>query len=175
MAQEIEDRFLLPALPALDVPALPIVQGYLSSHPEKTVRIRRAGDKAWLTVKGPKANGAGDEFEYAIPLDDALRMLGLCGEENTLSKDRYVWKNPDDGHIWEIDNFTGRHAGLVIAELELPAQGTPYKKPAWIETGVDITDDFRFANAALPALGRALVLDMVREVLEKTAAAPRAC
>lgn len=148
MAQEIEYRFLLAAMP--DLPGTnptPITQGYLSTDPDKTVRIRRIGGEAMITVKGRKIGAAAPEFEYGIPVDDAIEMLKLCGPDNTLDKDRYHFKAAD-GHIWEVDRFKGRHEGLVIAEIEIPSLKTSFEKPHWLD-GVEITTDTRFANAVL--------------------------
>ncbi len=163
MAEEIEYRFLLPSLPGLHgVSPKPITQGYLSTDPERTVRIRRIGDDAKITVKGARDGATGLEFEYDIPVDDAVAMLKLCGD-NVLDKDRYMV--PVDGNlVWEIDCFKGRLEGLVIAELEVPSLKTAFGKPHWLK-GVDITSDFRFANAALTQTSREEVLENIEKVL----------
>ncbi|PZO84248.1 MAG: adenylate cyclase [Micavibrio aeruginosavorus] len=166
MAMEIEYRFLLAAMPDLgDVKPTPIVQGYLSTDPDRTVRVRRIGDLAKLTVKGRKVGAAAPEFEYEIPVDDAEGMLALCGADDTISKDRYQWRG-EDGLVWEIDRFKGRHEGLYVAELEVPALDTPFLKPAWLKA-VDITTDMRFANAALTGIMRAELLSNIADVLKK--------
>jgi len=148
MPLEIEYRYLLAAKPDLqNVKPLPITQGYLVATPDKTVRIRRIGDEGKLTVKGPKSGAANEEFEYDIPLDDALKMLEMCGMQNTLDKDRYEIP-AGNGLTWEVDIFKGRHQGLMIAEIEVPNVDASFDKPEWL-VGVDITEDKRFANAVL--------------------------
>lgn len=166
MAMEIEYRFLLAAMPDLgDAVPTSIVQGYLSTDPDRTVRIRRIGDQAKLTVKGRKVGAAAPEFEYDIPVPDAEKMLAFCGADNTISKDRYVW-NGEDGLTWEVDRFKDRHEGLYVAELEVPSLDTPFLKPAWLKA-VDITTDMRFANAALTKITRAELLANIADVLKK--------
>ncbi|HEU4838626.1 MAG TPA: CYTH domain-containing protein [Micavibrio sp.] len=165
MAQEIEYRFLLTALP--DFPGLaptPITQGYLSTDPDKTVRIRRIGNEARITVKGRKIGAVAPEFEYGIPVEDAVEMLKLCGAGNTLDKDRYHYKD-SDGHVWEVDRFKGRHEGLVIAEIEVPSLKVSFEKPHWLN-GVDITTDARFANAALTQTTHQQMLANIASVLK---------
>lgn len=161
MATETEHRFLLPAIPNL-VGAIPtpIAQGYLSTDLNKVVRVRLMGEKAYLTIKGPKTNGAGDEFEYDIPVEDAVQILKICGPENTLSKLRYEWNS------WEIDVFTNNHQGLVIAELEVADINTEFTKPDWLKNSVNITDDFRFANAALTKTTREELLSHIESVFK---------
>ncbi len=165
MAKENEHRYLLPVMPEVgNAKAIPIVQAYLSSDPEKTVRVRRISDEAWLTIKGKKTGGSGDEFEYPIPVTDAVALLGLCPAGNIMDKNRYELAG-DDGHIWEVDDFQGKHRGLVIAELELPSMQTPFVKPGWLN-GVNITEDFRFANAALSKISREELIDTINSVLK---------
>jgi adenylate cyclase len=164
MAQEIEYRFLLAALPDFkNIDPLPITQGYLSTEPERTVRVRRIGDDAWITIKGLKTAGSGLEFEYKIPVEEAVQILTLCGEANTLDKDRFEWKSPD-GHIWEVDKFKGRHEGLIIAEIELPSLKTAFEKPHWLN-GKDITEDTRFANARLTQISSEKMMENIASVL----------
>jgi CYTH domain-containing protein len=146
MAIETEVRFLVKTPPLLDgIFPERITQGYLSTDPARTVRIRQRGDAGFITIKGLKVGASAPEFEYAIPPADLPGLLALCGED-ILTKDRYKIPGPD-GHLWELDIFTGRHAGLMIAELELPAEDTPYIKPDWV--GAEITTDARYSNGAL--------------------------
>ncbi len=166
MAQEIEHRFLLAAMPDLGgSKPESIVQGYLLKEESKVVRIRRIGLDAFITIKGPKIDGAGDEFEYPIPVKDAEQMLIMCGEENTLSKLRYQWMAPDK-KIWEVDKFTGRHEGLYIAELEVDSINAPYFEPDWLKGSFNITTDKRFFNAKLVEISRTEMIANIASVLK---------
>ncbi len=151
MASEIERRFLLAVTPPLEQwgAPYPIMQAYLSLNPEKIVRVRVKGDAAYLTVKGLRVNGVAPEYEYPIPVSDAFEMAALAPDD-TLSKRRYDVAGPD-GKTWEVDMFEGPLAGLQIAEIELPALDAPLRFPSWLR-GYEITNDNRFANAALTAL-----------------------
>ncbi len=150
MADEIERRFILIEAPDFaDAQALPVSQGYLSTDPAKTIRIRRIGDEGKITVKGLNIGGKAPEFEYAIPVEDAESMMGLCNANDMIRKDRYAIPSAE-GFTWEVDFFKDKLHGLVIAEIELPAIDTPVALPAWLEdNAIEITGDNRFANAAL--------------------------
>ena len=118
MAIEIEHKYLVidDSYKALSDKQVEIMQGYLSRDPEHTVRIRICGDEGSLTIKGKNNGDTRLEFEYGIPIDDARQMMRMCGD-NILIKTRYYV--PYAGHIWEVDEFHGRHSGLVISEIEL--------------------------------------------------------
>ena len=123
-----------------------IVQGYLNSNPERTVRIRIKEDKGFLTIKG-KGNATGTtrlEWETEIPLEDAERLLPIC-ESGIIEKIRYEIKVGN--HIYEVDVFEGENEGLVIAEIELQSEVEPFEKPSWL--GKEVTNDERFYNAYL--------------------------
>lgn len=123
------------------------VQAYLSKEPSRTVRVRIAGDRAFLTIKGqPPADKPLEtpEFEYEIPKTDAEKLLPLC-LPGAISKTRHKVKHA--GFTWEIDVFEGDNKGLTMAEIELPASDTPFEKPAWL--GTEVTDDKRYKNALL--------------------------
>ena len=123
-----------------------IVQGYLNSNPERTVRIRIKEDKGFLTIKG-KGNATGTtrlEWETEIPLEDAERLLPIC-ESGIIEKIRYEIKVGN--HIYEVDVFEGENEGLVIAEIELQSEAEPFEKPSWL--GKEVTNDERFYNACL--------------------------
>lgn len=161
MATEIERRYLLLREPDLgDAVPETITQGYISDNPEKTVRIRRRGDEAFLTIKGLRVNGAAPEFEYPIPVADADEMLARFCTGNGVAKARYTM--PEDGLTWEVDVFAGPHHGLIIAEVELPDIRHPVIRPDWL-FGHEITNDNRFANAALATLGADAVKSLVDE------------
>jgi adenylate cyclase len=146
MGHEIERKFLVrPDAWRPAGPGTPFRQGYLSTHPERVVRVRIAGDKAWLTVKGVTRGLTRSEFEYPIPVPDAAAMLdGLC-ERPLIEKDRHV--EVHGGKTWEIDVFHGENEGLVLAELELDSEDEPFARPAW--AGDEVSADPRYANASL--------------------------
>lgn len=123
-----------------------IVQGYLSTHPERTVRIRIKADKGFLTIKG-KGNETGIsrlEWEKEISLVEAENLLPLC-EKGLIEKIRYEVKKGN--HIIEIDVFAGENEGLIIAEIELQSEDEVFEKPNWL--GKELTNDARFYNAYL--------------------------
>ena len=123
-----------------------IVQGYLNSKPERTVRVRIKEDKGFLTIKG-KGNATGTtrlEWETEIPLQDAEKLLAIC-EHGTIDKIRHEVKVGN--HIYEVDVFEGENEGLVVAEIELQSEDESFKKPSWI--GKEVTNDERFYNAYL--------------------------
>lgn len=119
-------------------------QGYLSVEKERTVRVRVVGDQAWLTLKGQISEISRHEFEYAIPHAEAQTIMdAMC--PMLVDKLRYCIEF--DGFVWEVDEFFGDNAGLVLAEIELPSEDTVFAKPAWI--GEEITLDGRYTNAYL--------------------------
>lgn len=154
MGVEIERKFLLKddSWRSSITETFNIVQGYLSRDPDRTVRVRRRGDEAFLTIKGhaaPAEDGGAPvtpEFEYAIPAADADKLLALC-LPGAIAKTRHIVMH--DGHKWEIDVFAGDNAGLVMAELELKTAAEAFTRPAWL--GTEVTGDHRYSNAALAA------------------------
>jgi CYTH domain-containing protein len=123
-----------------------IVQGYLSSHPERTVRVRIKGESGFLTIKG-KGNKSGTtrfEWETEISLLEAKPLLALC-EEGVITKTRYEIEVAK--HTYEVDVFSGENEGLVIAEIELTSEDEFFEKPNWL--GKEITNDKRYYNAYL--------------------------
>jgi adenylate cyclase len=148
MGTEIERKFLVKsdAWRAGVAERSVLRQGYLAAENGNTVRIRVAGDKAWLTVKGPAAGSRRAEFEYAVPTDDALAMLELCG---TRLVDKVRSLVPSDGHVWEVDEYAGPNAGLITAEVELDSENAEVPLPPWL--GPEVTGDRRFDNASLSA------------------------
>lgn len=145
MGREIERKFLTTSDAwRAGADGTPIRQGYLCDVPERTVRVRLAGGKAWLTVKGLTHGATRAEFEYPIPAAEAVEMLdGLC--ISVLEKTR--WRVPFGGRSWEVDEFHGRHAGLVVAEIELESEDAKIDLPPWI--GREVTDDPRYYNSNL--------------------------
>ena len=120
-------------------------QGYLSSHPERVVRVRIEGDAAMLTIKGRSVGASRGEWEYPIPLADAEQFLALLCEQPLIEKKRYRIEH--QGMLWEVDEFFGANAGLVVAEIELDSEDQPFSKPDWL--GAEVTDDARYFNANL--------------------------
>ena len=123
-----------------------IAQGYLSSIPERTVRVRIKGEKAFLTIKGIGHQGGMSRFEWEneIPLDEAIELLKLC-EKGKIEKTRYEVKLGN--HIFEVDEFYGENEGLIMAEVELKSETETFEKPEWL--GEEVTNDKRYYNAYL--------------------------
>lgn len=146
MAVEIERKFLLKNDSWREhiERSIPLKQGYLSTTPERTVRIRTKGEQGILTVKGATEGVSRVEFEYEVPLADALAMLQLC-ENAPIEKVRHLVHY--QGHLWEIDEFEGSNAGLVVAEIELASEEEKFALPDWI--GEEVSDDPRYYNASL--------------------------
>jgi adenylate cyclase len=123
-----------------------IKQGYLSSVPERTVRVRIKGNKGFLTIKGI-SNEAGlsrFEWEKEIPVDEAEKLLLLC-ESGVIDKTRFEVKSGN--HIVEIDEFYGENEGLIMAEIELQSESESFEKPIWL--GEEVTNDKRYYNSYL--------------------------
>lgn len=122
-----------------------IRQGYLSSHPDRIVRVRIQGNLAILTIKGRTKNFTRNEWEYPIPLEDAQHfLLDLC-ERPIIEKIRH--RISYEGMLWEVDEFLGKNIGLVVAEIELLKEDQVFAKPDWV--GDEVTHDSRYANANL--------------------------
>jgi adenylate cyclase len=120
-------------------------QGYLSTEPNRIVRVRTAGDEAFLTIKGMTHGIERLEFEYAIPVPDAIVMLDQLCSGPLIEKIRY--RQTHAGRVWEIDEFAGVNAGLIVAEVEIPAASTIVELPPWV--GREVSDDPRYFNANL--------------------------
>ncbi len=146
MSKEIERKFLVKG----DAWRLLAIgtdyrQGYLHASKERTVRIRTVGNQAFLTVKGPTISITRSEFEYPIPYEDGLTMLREVAIQPVIEKTRYII--PTGRFIWEVDEFHGVNEGLVVAEIELPSEDTPFDKPNWV--GEEVSGDPRYYNALL--------------------------
>lgn len=147
MAKEIERKFLVKGnFKDQAVKSTRIVQGYLSSVPERTVRVRIKGDKGYLTIKGiGNVSGASRfEWEKEIPVNEAEELLKIC-EPGVIDKTRYNVKVGN--HTFEVDEFYGENEGLVIAELELSSENESFPKPQWL--GEEVTGDTKYYNAML--------------------------
>ena len=154
MATEIERKFLVKpdewqqfrqsSDPAL-LSSTSYRQGYIFSSVSKTVRIRIAGDRGFITIKGPTVGIARAEFEYEIPLADATAMLDQLCEPPLIEKTRHrvAW----DDLIWEVDEFAGENQGLIVAEVELTDANQTITLPTW--AGAEVSHDPRYFNANL--------------------------
>lgn len=147
MGTEIERKFLVADCDWRDaaVSRTELRQGFLSTDPERTVRVRLMDRTAELTIKGITVDAQRAEYEYSIPPADAAEMLdGLC-QPALIEKTRY--QVPHAGHTWEVDVFEGVNAGLIVAEIELASADEAFELPGWI--GEEVTGDPRYYNANL--------------------------
>ncbi|EDM44430.1 adenylate cyclase [unidentified eubacterium SCB49] len=146
--QEIERKFLVKdnAFKTQAHTKYRIVQGFLNTHPARTVRVRIKGDKAFMTVKG-KGNETGTtrfEWEKEILVSDAEALLLIC-EKGQIDKIRYEINV--ENHTYEVDEFFGDNKGLIVAEIELTDENEAFVKPDWL--GEEVTGDVRFYNSQL--------------------------
>jgi len=146
MAVEIERRFRVSneAWRVGVARSTRITQGYLAITEHAVIRVRVRDENGYVTIKSRDGGLARDEFEYAIPLDDARSLLKLCGSR-VLAKVRH--EVPYAGYCWEVDEYLQPFADLIIAEVELQSETEDPPRPEWI--GEDITHDGNFSNAAL--------------------------
>lgn len=122
-------------------------QGYLSMVKERTVRVRTIADRGFLTIKGISTGASRREYEYEIPAEEAHEMLDELCERPLIEKRRFEISHA--GLIWEIDEFSGDNAGLIIAEVELESEDQLIDIPSWI--GEEVTGDPRYFNSSLVA------------------------
>lgn len=153
VAIEIERKFRVvgEGWRAQAVKSVRMAQGYINDmaalreeRQNASVRVRIAGDQAFLNLKSRELGRSRQEFDYPIPVLDAQALLRLC-VGGLIDKVRHYI--PQDGLTWEVDEFGGENAGLVVAELELPAVDTVFGRPAWL--GREVTEEQRFYNLAL--------------------------
>jgi CYTH domain-containing protein len=145
---EIERKFLVTSTEFLSesIQSNRIVQGYLNSNPERTVRIRIKGTQGFITIKG-KGNESGTtrfEWEKEIEVTEAEQLLLLC-EDGVIDKMRY--EIPFGKHLYEVDVFEGDNKGLIIAEIELEDENESFEKPIWL--GAEVTGDEHYYNASI--------------------------
>jgi len=148
MSKEIERKFLVKAeYKNFAIKHEKITQGFLSTVPERTVRVRVKGKKGFLTIKGigNKSGTTRYEFEKKISLNEASELLKIC-EKGIIEKTRYIIPT-DKNLFFEVDEFYGDNEGLVLAEIELPTENTKFKKPDWL--GKEVTGDKRYYNSVL--------------------------
>ena len=137
----VEGDFKAEAFQATD-----IIQGYLCHKPSVRVRVR--GDQGYLTIKGPVSPTGMSRFEWEkeIAKNEALALLQMA-EPGRIEKTRYLVKNTDGIHTWEVDEFHGDNEGLIVAEIELQSENDTFDRPAWL--GKEVTGDPRYFNSAL--------------------------
>lgn len=146
MGQEIERKFLLANGGWRGrVEGVSYCQGYIATRNHRTVRVRIAGPKGYLTLKGPVQGLSRPEFEYEIPVDEAREILETLCDRPFVAKTRY--KIPVGDFIWEVDEFEGENAGLILAEVELSSEDQDFELPDWI--GQEVTGDRRYYNSYL--------------------------
>lgn len=147
MAQEIERKFLVKGeFKPFAIKQTRITQGYISSVPERTVRVRIKGDKGFITIKGI-GNDSGTsryEWEKEIPVSEVEELLRIC-EPGVIDKTRFLVKSGE--HTFEVDEFYGDNQGLVVAEIELGSEDESFAKPEWL--GDEVTGDVRYFNSML--------------------------
>ncbi len=147
MGTEIERKFLIgdDSWKAAADAGKVIRQGYLTLDPHRTVRVRRKGDRGFLTIKGISTGATRAEFEWEIPVDEADAMLDTLALRPLIEKTRYTIQHA--GHEWVLDVFVGDNAGLVMAEVELDSEDEEVVIPSWATD--EVTEDVRYYNAAL--------------------------
>lgn len=147
MAKEIERKFLVKNTSYRDMASgrRHIEQAYLSRDPRATVRVRIIDGEARLTVKGLNDGAIRDEWEYAVPVEDARDMTERCATGRVIVKTRYIV--PFGGLTWEVDEFEGSLAGLTVAEVELPSADAEVTMPPFV--GEEVTGDARYYNSSL--------------------------
>jgi adenylate cyclase len=145
MGREVERKFLVrdATWRAGVRPSTRMRQGYLTEGGRASVRVRIADDAATLNIKSARLGVSRDEFEYAIPSGDAEALFELCA--SAVLKTRHLVDY--EGHTWEIDEFEGANAGLVVAEIELDDPDERFESPAWL--GAEVSFDARYYNVAL--------------------------
>ena len=147
MAKEIERKFLVAGdFKQGASESFRLIQGYISTDPDRTVRVRINGSQGFLTIKGrSSADGLSRyEWEKEIPVEEARELMELCGP-GVVDKTRYLV--PFEGHVFEVDEFYGSNQGLVLAEIELADEQETFRKPSWL--GEEVTGDIRYYNSML--------------------------
>lgn len=146
--QEIERKFLIKNFQFKEeaINSLEIAQGYLNTHPERSVRVRIKGNKGFLTIKGKSSESGTSRFEWEteIPVAEAKQLLTLC-EKGIIEKIRY--NIPKGNHMYEVDVFFGENKGLIVAEIELQHEDEIFEKPTWL--GEEVTGQTPYYNAQL--------------------------
>lgn len=147
MASEIERKFLLKddSWRQQIHYSIQQIQGYLGSSQSCSIRIRISGDSANLNIKSATLGISRQEYDYAIPMEEAREILAHLCVKPLIEKTRHIVRV--GSHIWEIDEFAGDNVGLIVAEVELDSTDESFEKPAW--AGEDVSDDPRYYNVCL--------------------------
>lgn len=148
MATEIERKFLVISDEWRHhvTDSISIAQGYIQAREDRAVRVRLKGDRALLTIKVARSSVERLEFEYEIPFADAKQLIASACTEGSVTKTRHLVP-ASNGLFWEIDEFLGDNASLVVAEIELPSVEHTFSRPQWL--GDEVSDDPRYLNASL--------------------------
>ena len=148
MTQEIERKFLVKSNAYKDesISKIKITQGFLSTVPERTIRVRLKGEKGFITIKGISNESGMSRFEWEKEIDvkDVLDLLKIC-ELGVIEKTRFHVKF--EGHMFEVDEFCGENEGLIIAEIELNSEEEEFKRPNWL--GKEVTGQVKYYNSTL--------------------------
>jgi adenylate cyclase len=147
MGKEIERKFIVHAdsWANLEKPKCNLLrQGYLTTEPHKTIRVRATNDKGFITIKGISIGATRAEYEYEIPKSEAIELLDQFAE-NEIAKIRF--EISFDSKIWEVDVFSGANEGLIVAEIELESELEVFAKPDWVAQ--EVTEDKRYFNSNL--------------------------
>ncbi len=144
MAIEIEHKFLLANETWREQISHSVIykQGYLTSQATSSIRVRISDKQAWLNIKSATIGTQRSEYEYEIPLSDAHEILDSLCSKPVIEKTRHLVTH--ENHQWEIDEFTGENAGLIVAEIELKMADETFAKPDWL--GEEVTQDVRYYN-----------------------------
>lgn len=151
MGSEIERKFLVEGDGWRTQTGMRYRQGYLSTDKSRTVRVRLVEDQAsgaaqgFLTIKGKSTGASRAEYEYSIPAQDARELLDTLCHQPLIEKIRHKITVADG--VWEVDEFLGSNAGLILAEIELDAVDQAFVRPAWV--GTEVTADARYYNSNL--------------------------
>ena len=145
MALEIERKYLVVNDKPFAVSETLMKQAYLLASPDLSIRVRVAGEQAFLTIKGATEGITRSEFEYPIPVADAEQMLTGLVQGSVIDKVRFRVRCGE--HIWDLDQFHGDNQGLVVAEIELASEDEAFERPDWV--GQEVSDDPRYYNASL--------------------------
>ena len=125
--------------------SLHMIQGYLGGNENSSIRIRDSGNKADINIKAKIVGSSRSEFEYMVPISEAHEMLKELCDKPLIEKTRHLVIHAE--HIWEVDEFAGENAGLIVAEIELASLNEPFQPPDWL--GKEVTEDVRYYNICL--------------------------
>lgn len=142
---EIERKFLVVSDEYRNAKSIRIRQGYVCSSNDRVVRVRVKGEHGYLTLKNATVGFARNEYEYEIPLAEAIEMLDTMCRKPVIDKTRYLYNYA--GHLWEVDEFHGSHEGLVVAEIELEHVNDTFEKPDFV--GEEVTGNPKYYNSNL--------------------------